>query len=81
MTPEEIMRSDSPLTVEQMLARESDADLEAALTSIIKKFDDYARSDPYGWDVPTMKLIFPEDFARAKNIQAELRKRRALEDE
>lgn len=68
---------------EEALRRESDADIEAAMTSIMDKFDNYDKySFPnYGWDWLTMQLIFPDDYARYVRLRNELRRRTELDKE
>ena len=41
---------------------------------ILAFFDDYSTSDPYGWDWPTMRMIFPEKCQRYEQLRAEYRK-------
>jgi len=42
---------------------------------ILKTFDEYAEGDPFGWDWPTMTMIFPELVAEFREIQAEAKRR------
>jgi len=35
---------------------------------------------PYGWDWPTLRVVYPEKAAILKQIQAEIKKRRTPEE-
>jgi hypothetical protein len=47
--------------------------LIAEYRKIVAKFDDYSASDPFGWDLATMHIIFPEDATRFREIRRQLR--------
>lgn len=44
--------------------------------AILRQFDRASRGDPYGWDWPTMNVLYPELVAEAREIRAEAKKRR-----
>lgn len=49
------------------------------LEEILDFFDNEARSDPWGWDWPTMRVLFPDLCAEARQLIREL-KETARED-
>lgn len=50
-------------------------EMEKEGNEIIEAFEYASRSDPYGWDWPTMAMTFPELVARFKELKAEWKKR------
>lgn len=54
-------------------------DLRAEALAIFDKFHDYSRSDPFGWDWPTMRAIFPEECERFKQLKWESDQRNSEE--
>lgn len=39
--------------------------------AILASFDRAATGDPYGWDWPTMNVLFPQRVARARMLKRE----------
>ena len=64
----------SALQVQEMTKRQ----LIAAARKIIKKFHSEAIGDPYGWDWPTMSVLFPDEVAEYRSYREEYLRRRAL---
>ncbi len=42
----------------------TDDELKGAALDVRDYFADYSEGDPYGWDWPTMRAVFPELCAR-----------------
>lgn len=53
----------------------SDREMINAAKNILDTFDDYAQSDPFGWDWPTMNGVFPDLCARYRELREEANRR------
>ena len=51
--------------------------MEQRARAILRVFDRASAGDPYGWDWPTMSVLFPELVAEFDTIKAEWRRRYA----
>ena len=49
----------------------TDKELLAEANTIIDLFRDYSASDPWGWDWPTMRMIFPAQTSRYRDVAHE----------
>lgn len=58
------------------LEKVSNERLVQRYNAILLKFDRASRGDPFGWDWPTMGVLFPELVSEARTIRAEAVKRR-----
>jgi hypothetical protein len=55
----------------RQISRLSECQIINAMIRIQRHFDRYAASDPFGWDWPTMKIVFPELCDRYFALKAE----------
>lgn len=49
-------------------------DLLQRRQEIFDTFDRESRGDPYGWDWPTMRVLFPELVAELQDVQEQIGK-------
>ncbi len=57
------------------IKEKTDQELIDRYCEIIDWFYEYSKSDPFGWDWPTMGLLFPELVEEAREIRTEARER------
>lgn len=64
-------------TCPQNPADMSEEALKEEISAILARFNDYARGCAWGWDWPTMRAVFPREYARGRTLSAELKRRRS----
>lgn len=53
----------------------TDKQIDRRVGAIYRYFDRYAEGDPFGWDWPTMRVVFPEAVDECHSLKMEARRR------